>query len=177
MSKHPLSMKDKLSKKTRPVTSCRIFVGDPEEYRTTTQEKFMPLLKFFGDNSNEMDNLTAEQRRIGIKLMEAFSESQEPFFQTFRFKAMKPVPFERLADEYPPREGTEDVAFNYDTFPRRIFQECMIEPAYKTLSEEEWDEFLENCSQKERRLLFDTAMNSNLRNVEPSTPKDLMTRS
>lgn len=174
MSTHPLKMKDKLKGKKRPTAHCTIFVGDPDKHKEVTQESykdFASIVKTYKPEEGINDTMLA----VAQKVMKNFAKQQEPFFQRFVFRAMHPVSFEQLADEYPPREGTEDVAYNFETFPRRIFKECLVEPEYSTLTDEEWDEFFENCSQKERRLLLDTAMTCNMRNIEPATPKDLMT--
>jgi hypothetical protein len=175
MSDHPLKMKDRLLNKKRPTSKCRIFVGDQTEFDDTNQESVKALLEVIKDYK---DDFNAEIRDKVVKLGKEFNAKQEKFFEAFVFRAMKPVEFEGLTDveEYRPRAGTDDIAFNYETFPTAVFRLCLIQPAYETLSDEEWDEFLDNCSQKERRLLLDTALQCNMRSIEPSTPKDLMTR-
>jgi hypothetical protein len=175
MSDHPLKMKDKLLGKKRPTSKCRIFIGDQTEFDEVNQEAVKSLLESIKGYQNE---LSAEMRETIIRVAKEFTAKQEPFFTTFVFRAMKPVEYEKLTEveEYRPRPGTDDIAFNYDTFPVAVFRQCLIEPAYDTLSDEEWDEFLDNCSQTERRLLLDTSLTCNQRNIEPSTPKDLMTR-
>lgn len=172
MSNHPLKMADKLKGKKRPTANCRIFVGDAEALKNITDNAILSLIKSVKDYE---DTVTPEMSKAMLELFKAHSEAQEPFFQKFVFKAMPPVAFEDFAEEHSPREGSDDIAFNYKTFPTAVFRKCLIEPVYSTLTDEEWDEFLENCSQKERRLLLDTAMNCNLRSIEPSTPKDLTT--
>lgn len=173
MSTHPLAMK--LKGKKRPTTNCKIFVGDPEEHRKLTEGSFMKFVEAFKD-FKPGEELPEELKALGIALAKEFQETQEPFFQTFVFKAMNAIKFEKLADEFPARPGTEDEAYNRDTFPPEVFKQCLIEPAYDTLTEEEWEAFFDECSNKERRLLLHTAVASNLRNIEPLNPKDLMTR-
>ena len=174
MSDHPLKMKDRLKAKKRPTASCRIFVGDQEEYQKTIRESFSDLYEILKGFSGEMPDHIREGT---LEVLKSFNSRQEPYFMRFVFRAMDPVAYEKLAeqDEYKPRPNTDDIAFNYDTFPVRVFRECLIEPVYDTLSDEEWDEFLKNCSQVERRLLLDTGLSANQRNIEPSTPKDLKT--
>lgn len=174
MADHPLKMKDKLKAKKRPTSRCKIFVGDPDEHRKLTETSFMEFITLFKDF--KPGEMTPELRDAALELTQSFSSVQEPYFQTFVFRAIHPVEFERFAEEHPPREGTSDIAYNYETFPMAVFKRCLVEPTADTLNDEEWEEFFANCSQKERRLLLDTALECNLRHIEPTTPKDLMTR-
>lgn len=172
MTEHPLKMK--LKGKKRPTTHCKIFVGDPEEHRKISEGSFLKLVETFKDFKPD-EEMPEELKALGIKLAEDYVKVQEPFFQKFIFKAMNPIAFERLVDEHPPRVGTKDEAWNDDTFRPEIFKQCLIEPAYDTLTDDEWEAFFEECSNKEHRLLLQTALSSNLRNIEPTNPKDLMT--
>lgn len=173
MSDHPLKMK--LKSKKRPTANCRLFVGDPDEYDKVTEGSFFRFLEIFRDFKPD-EEMPEEMKALGVELAKEFAEAQEPFFQKFIFKAMNAIKFEELADEYPARPGTDDEAYNRDTFPPEVFKHCLIEPAYDTLTKEEWEAFFDECSNKERRLLLHTAVASNLRNIEPLNPKDLMTR-
>lgn len=174
MTNHPLKMKDKLKAKKRPITRCQIFVGDPDKHRESTQETFLKLIQTLKDFKPDQE-MPEAMRIAGKHLLEDWGKSQEEYFQTFVFRAMHPVEFERLLDEHKPRPDTEDVAYNGETFPHAVFTACLIEPVYDTLSEEEWKAFLDECSHKELTLLYQTALECNMRNIEPSTPKDLMT--
>lgn len=175
MSDHPLKMKDKLKGKKRPVTRCKIFVGDPDEYKTQVEESFANLVGLLKDFDPESE-MPEPMKIAGKAMVEDLLKMQEPYYQTFVFRAMPAVAFEKLIDEYPARPNTTDEVYNWETFPPRIFKECLVEPVYDTMSDEEWAEFFTECSHKEYDLLMRAGMDSNLRNIEPSTPKDLMTR-
>jgi hypothetical protein len=175
MSNHPLKMKDKLKNKKRPTAKCRIFVGDHEEYRQSTEQSFVKLVELFKDFKPDTE-MPEPLRIAGKELFKDFSEVQEPFFQTFVFRAMHPVAFEKLLDAHPARPNIDELGYNHETLRPVVFKECLIEPEYVTQTDEEWEAFFNECSHKEYNLLMSTAMEANLRNIELSTPKDLMTQ-
>lgn len=175
MSNHPLKMADKLKTKKRPTTKCRIFVGDPEQYRTEVEESFENLLNLLRDFDPEKE-MPEPMKIAGKAMMEDLAKIQEPFYQTFVFRALHPVKFEELMDEYPPPEGKKEMICDWPKFNPRIFKECLIEPAYDSLSDDEWQAFFDECSHKEYEVLMNTSMDANIRNVDPQSPKDLMTR-
>ncbi|MFI6737437.1 hypothetical protein ACIBI9_31315 [Nonomuraea sp. NPDC050451] len=169
-------MQDKLKAKKRPTTRCRIFVGDPDEHSKAYETSFLALVELFKDYKAG-DEMPEPMKIAGRQLLEDLAKVQEPYFQTFVFRAMKPDAFEKLLDVHPPRPNSDDIAYNEDTFPPAVFKECLIEPAYDTLTDAEWKAFFDECSHKEHVLLHNTALDANMRNIEPSTPKDLMTPS
>lgn len=175
MSSHPLKMKDKLKTKKRPTTRCRIFVGDHDKYRTEVEESWSNIINLFKDYNPDED-LPEPLKIAGKGMMEELTKLQDPYYQTFVFRALHPVKYEELMDEYPPRPGTKDEICNWTDFNARIFKECLIEPGYDSLSEEEWQEFFDECSHKEYQMLMNAAMDANIRNVDPQSPKDMMTR-
>lgn len=176
MTKHPLKMADKLKAKKRPTTRCQIFVGDHDEHSKSTQETFLKLVQTLKDYQPGQE-MPEPMRIAGTHLLENWGKTQEEYFQTFVFRAMHPVEFEKLLDEddHKARPNTEDVAYNTETFPPAVFKKCLIEPVYDTLTDEGWKAFFDECSHKEMTLLLNTALECNMRNIEPSTPKDLMT--
>lgn len=174
MSNHPLKMKDKLRGKKRPTTRCKIFVGDSAQHLASTQETFLKLVDTFKDYKPG-EEMPEPLKIAGKHLLEDLGKIQEEYFQTFVFKAMLPEDFETLLDQHAPRPDTADRGYNGETFPMAVFKECLIEPIYSTLTDEEWQEFFAECSHKEMNLILRTAMDCNMRNIEPSTPKDLMT--
>jgi hypothetical protein len=176
MSEHPLKMSERLKNKKRPVKHCRIFVGDQDDLDVITNSAYVELMKIVREKESDKIN-ESEQATQTISLVTRLVIDQSAHFQKFSFRAMKPVEFEQMSElpEYAPREKTKDIAYNVDTFPRAVFFECMIEPERNSLTPEEWEEFFENCSQKEYDLLLNTSMEANLRNIEPTTPKGWMT--
>lgn len=174
MSDHPLKMKDKLKTKKRPTATCRIFCGDPEKYKTEVEGSFANLVELLKDFNPE-EEMPEPMKVAGKSMMEELLKLQEPYFQKFVFRAIHPIRFEELMDSYPPRPGTKDAVCNWTDFGPRIFKECMVEPSYNSLTDEEWQEFFDECSHKEYEVLMNTSMNVNIRNVDPQSPKDLMT--
>jgi len=174
MSEHPLAMKDKLKAKKRPIKDCRIFVGDRDKYQKEVEESLANLINFLKDIQGN-EEIPEPAMNVGKKLIEDLAKLQEPYYQKFVFRALNPVKFEKLMEEYPPPKGKETEVCDWEAFNRRIFQECLIEPSYDSLTEEEWEEFFDSCSHKEYELLMNTSMDVNIRNVDPTSPKDLMT--
>jgi len=173
MTNIPLS--EKLKGKKLPVTECRIFVGDRDKYKEEIEESFSNLLDFL-KSIQDREDLEAPVMETGKKMLEKIAKLQEPYYQRFVFKALKPTKFEKLMDEYPPPKGKETDICDWEAFNARIFKECMVEPAYDSLTDDEWGEFFEACSHKEFELLMNTAMDANIRNADPQSPKDLMTQ-
>lgn len=156
------SLREQLLGRPRPTLQCPIAVADTAaaERAATEAQAELQLLVLTGEA-----DAAAEARQ---RLQEA-KTALEACFQPVTLTALPPDEFEALADAHPPREGTDDEAWNVDTFPRACFLAC----APTDLSTQEWETFLsERVNDGERARLYGTALAVNVRTVDPTVPKD-----
>lgn len=161
-----MGLRERLQQKARPTDECKVAVEDTRAAERELQEAAanLQLLSFAGD---------AESREAAQARFTAARAALEACFETVTFTAMDPDLFEQLSEseEHAPREGHPlDDAWNVDTFPRAVFFEC----APDVFSREEWEDWLRaQVNDGERIRLYNTAVNANLRVLDPSVPKGL----
>jgi hypothetical protein len=90
-------------------------------------------------------------------------------YEPITVTALAPAAFEQLVKEHPPRAGSDDDAWNMDTFPRACFLAC----APADWDGPEWAAFLDDrLSEAERLRLCNVAVAVNVRVPDPTVPKD-----
>lgn len=72
----------------------------------------------------------------------------------FRFRALGRVAYSDLLAAHPARPGTDDGAWNVDTYPHALIAATCLEPAMTVEQVEQLDELL---NQRQRNELFDAA--------------------
>lgn len=95
-----------------------------------------------------------DPRRVLEAELEKIHEAMRPSEVTFRFQALGRTAYSDLLAAHAPRPGTDDSAWNHDTFPHALIAACCIEPV---MTVEQVDELSEVFNQRQRNELFNTA--------------------
>jgi hypothetical protein len=157
-----MSLRDRLLSRPLPTAEYRLRVDDPSEAQgAVAAAKQLVQLATLRDDTDQL-----------VLAQEAMSKAQTMFdacFVVVTVRALPPGEFEALAKLHPAREGTDDQAWNAETFPKACFLAC----AEGDLTEQEWEQVLaQNVSEAERAALYTLACAINVRVPDPSVPKD-----
>ncbi len=149
---------DRLAAKPRPSLPYPVRVEDTTAAQQAVSDAQGELLMSLGGEREE----AARQRLADARA------ALGGCFQVITLTALPPEDFEALVDKHEPREGTDDEAWNADTFPRAAFYAC-VPPGR---DEAWWADWLRRtCSDGEQTDMFNAAVAINVRSVSPTLPK------
>lgn len=160
-----MSLRDRLLNRPRPHTVYPLRVEDDTEARKTLEQAraHLRLLHAMGKGAEESAVDAAKQDVVTAEAAMAAC------YENVVLRALPPDEFEALVSEHKPREGTEDRAWNLDTFPRACLMACVE----SDLTEHEWGLVWANVlSLGERGDLGNAAIRVNVRVPDSTLPKD-----
>lgn len=158
------SLREQLRGRARPSVPCRLRVRDTGPATRAVEEAVIALRLL---QARGQDDQVTEARQV----VRAAQEALDACYATVELVALRPPDFEALVAAHPPREGTDDVEWNTETFGPALFRAC----AQGDMTDADWDAFFaEDCSDGEKVMLPQAALAINVRVPEGTLPKDLM---
>jgi hypothetical protein len=156
-----LGLRERLQGKKRPTLAYPVRIDDTSAAMQAVADAQGELLVSLG----------TEREKAAREALAAAREALKGCFEEIVLTAMAPGDFEALVDAHPPREGTDDEAWNVDALPRAAFLLC----APDVFDAAGWEGWLaEKCSEAEQVDLFNAAVAVNVRTVSATLPKDWM---
>ncbi|MEU8379781.1 hypothetical protein [Streptosporangium sp. NPDC048865] len=156
------SLRERLMNRRRPSATCRIRVDDTASATKALEQAVVGLRLLRGSGEDDLAQAQAAVREA--------QEALEACYQPLTLLALRPPDFEALVAAHPPREGTDDIEWNVDTFGPALFRAC----AQGDMTDADWDAwFVESCSDGEEAALYQAALAINVRAPEGTIPKEL----
>lgn len=157
---------DRLDSRDRPAATYKLVIDHQQaelaERKLREARAALQMAVITGEPADRVGELREAEAAAAAEL--------EACCEPIEFTAMEADAFEELLGQHPPREGTKDEAWDVTTFPKACFLACAPGP----WTAKKWEEWAKTkINEGERIKLYNTAINANIRVLDPSVPKDL----
>ena len=159
-----MGLRERLRARPRPSVPCRVQIDEPTEAKRRLEESLIALRMAQVRGDGDVTALTdaAEQARQEV----------DSCYEDIWITALEHDDLEALIGEHPARDGTDDAAWNDDTFPKALWVACA--PA-DVMTPDEWDAWLPtHTSDGERAAFYHAALKVNMRAPVGALPKGWM---